>query len=83
MLDVGCKPLKSAILLCLSYVQVWTLQLRASADELEKNSSVFEWRDAKVGQKSMFPSCENICFSGEEKEGHCLSPFLKTNLTLL
>lgn len=83
MLDVGCKPLKSAILLCLSCVQVWTLQLRAPADELEKNSSMFEWRDAKVGQKSMFPSCENICFSEAENEGHWLSPFLKMNLRLL
>lgn len=35
----------------------------------EKNSTVFEWRGAKVGQKSMFPSYENICFSEGENEG--------------
>lgn len=83
MLDVGCKPLKSAILLCLSCVQVWTRQLRAPADELEKNSSMFEWRAARVGQESTFPSCENVCFSGAGKEGHWLSSFLKMNLRLL
>lgn len=70
MLDVGCEPWKAAILLCLSCVQVWAPQLTAPADEPEKNSSVFEWRDAKVGQKSMFSSCENICFSAGENEGH-------------
>jgi len=58
MLDVGCEPWKAAILLCLSCVQVWVLQLRAPADE-QKNSSVFEWRDTKVGQKS-------TCFSEGE-----------------
>lgn len=70
MLDVGCEPWKAAILLCLSCIQVWALQLRAPADEPEKNSTVFEWRGAKVGQKSMFPSYENICFLEGENEGH-------------
>lgn len=88
MLDVGCEPWKAAILLCLSCVQVWALQLRAPADESE-NSSVFEQRDAKVGQKSTFPSWENICFSrwggGKwralvSKE---LSPLLKVDIRLL
>lgn len=69
MLDVGCEPWKAAIVLCLSSFEVWALQLRAPADEQE-NSSMFERIDAKVGQKSVFPSCENTCFSEGENEVH-------------
>lgn len=66
MLDAGCEPGGAAILLGLSRVQDWALQRKASADEPEKNDSVFGLSDAKVGQELTFPSCENICvFQGE------------------
>lgn len=66
MLDAGCEPGGAAILLGLSHVQDWALQRKASADEPEKNSGMFELRDTEVGQESTFPARENICvFWGE------------------